>query len=88
MLRIITDRKIDKINFELKEKDDEITLLKAENNELKKVINGAYNRLHNYTVTTLCDYRTIIKEAKNILEDKVEKKFADEILPHYTSTNQ
>lgn len=88
MLRIITDRKIDKINFELKEKDDEITLLKAENNELKKAINGAYNRLHNYTVTTLCDYRTIIKEAKNILEDKVEKKFADEILPHYTSTNQ
>lgn len=88
MLRIITTKKLDEMFYELKEKDDEITELKAENNELRKVISGAYNRLHNYTVTTLCDYRTIIKEAKNILEDKVEKKFADEILPHYTSTNQ
>lgn len=88
MLRITTTKKLDELLYKLKEKDDENTELKIENNELKKAINGAYNRLHNYTVTTLCDYRTIIKEAKNILEDKVEKKFADEILPHYTSTNQ
>lgn len=88
MLRITTTKKLDEMFYELKEKDDENTELKIENNELKKAINGAYNRLHNYTVTTLCDYRTIIREAKNILEDKVEKKFADEILPHYTSTNQ
>lgn len=87
-LRLTTTKAIEKLNLEFKEKDDEITILRAENNELKKVINGAYNRLNNYTVTVLSDYRSIIKEAKDLLEEKVEKKFADEILPHFTSTNQ
>ena len=62
--------------------------IEIKDNELKKIINGAYNRLDNYTVTVLSDYRSIIKEAKDLLEEKVEKKFADEILPHFTSTNQ
>lgn len=88
MLRIITTKKLDEMFYELKEKDDEITELKAENNELRKVISGAYNRLHNYTVTTLCDYRTIIREAKDVLEPKTEKRLSDEILPHFTSNSR
>lgn len=87
MLRITTDRQIDKINYELKEKEDEITLLKAENNELIQIVNGAYNRLDNYVVTTLCDYRQIIKQAKEILEPKTQKKLSDEIFEHFTSNS-
>lgn len=87
-LRITTTKEVERVNLEFKEKNDEITMLKAENNELKKIISGAYNRLDNYTVTILSDYRQIIKEAKDVLEPKVEKKFADEILPHFTPTNQ
>lgn len=86
-LRITTTKEVERVNQEFKEMSDEISMLRAENNELKKVISGAYNRLDNYTVTMLSDYRKIIKEAKEILEPKVEKKFADEILPHFTSTN-
>lgn len=87
MFRITTDREIERINYELKEKEDEITLLKAENNELKKVVNGAYNRLNNYTVTIISDYGKIIKQAKEILEPKVEKKLSDEIFAHFTSNS-
>lgn len=83
MLRITTSKEVERVNQEFKEMQDEITMLRAENNELKKVISRTYNRLDNYTVTMLSDYRKIIKEAKEKLEPKVEKKFADEILPHY-----
>lgn len=82
-LRITTTKEVERVNQEFKEMQDEITMLRAENNELKKVISRTYNRLDNYTVTMLSDYRKIIKEAKEKLEPKVEKKFADEILPHY-----
>ncbi len=82
-LRITTSKEVERVNQEFKEMQDEITMLRAENNELKKVISRTYNRLDNYTVTMLSDYRKIIKEAKEKLEPKVEKKFADEILPHY-----
>lgn len=83
MLRITTDKEVERVEKDFIEMRDEITMLRAENSELKKVINGSYNRLDNYTVAMLSDYRKIIKEAKEILEPKVEKKFADEILRNY-----
>lgn len=82
-LRITTTKEVERVNQEFKEMQDEISMLRAENNELEKVINRSYNRLNNYTVAMLSDYRKIINEAKKILEPKAEKKFADEILPHY-----
>lgn len=90
-LRITTTKEVEKLNQKFKDKDDEIVRLKRENNELKQAIKSAYVILENYQVDGLCSsayYRQIIRQIKEKLEDKVEKKFADEILPHYTSTNQ
>ena len=90
-LRITTTKEVEKLNQKFKDKDDEIVRLKRENNELKQAIKSAYIILENYQVDGLCSsayYRQIIRQIKEKLEDKVEKKFADEILPHYTSTNR
>ena len=90
MLRITTDREVEKLNQKFKDKDDEITILKRKNNELKQAIKSAYLISENYQVDGLCSsayYRQIIRQIKDVLEEMVEKKFADEILPHYTSTN-
>ena len=90
MLRITTDREVEKLNQKFKDKDDEITILKRKNNELKQAIKSAYLISENYQVDGLCSsayYRQIIRQIKDVLEEMVEKKFADEILSHYTSTN-
>ena len=41
-----------------------------------------------YYFKTQSDGSDVCKTPIGMFEDKVEKKFADEILPHYTSTNQ
>ena len=89
-LRITTTKAIEKLNLEFKEKDDEIVEKDRKINELQQVINSAYAKLNSYQIDGMCStayYRQIIRQGKDILEEKVEKKFADEILPHFTSTN-
>lgn len=87
MLRLTTDKEIEKFNLKVKYLKDEISELKAENYQLKDVITGAYNRLNNYTITILNDYRKVIKEVKELLEPNIEKKLSDEIFEHYKSSN-
>lgn len=89
-LRLTTTKAIEKLNLEFKEKDDIIVEKDRKINELQQVINSAYAKLNSYQIDGMCStayYRQIIRQGKDLLEEKVEKKFADEILPHFTSTN-
>lgn len=89
-LRITTTREVERVNQLIKDKDDELVEKDRKINELQQVINSAFNILNSYQIDGMCSsayYRQIIRQGKDILEEKVEKKFADEILPHFTSTN-
>lgn len=89
-LRITTTREVERVNQLIKDKDDELVEKDRKINELQQVINSAFNILNSYQIDGMCSsayYRQIIRQGKDILEEKVEKKFVDEILPHFTSTN-
>ena len=90
-LRITTTKEVNRVNQLIKDIKDELVEKDRKINELQQAINSAFNILNSYQIDGMCSsayYRQIIRQGKDILEEKVEKKFADEILPHYTSTNQ
>lgn len=90
-LRITTTREVERVNQLIKDKDEELVEKDRKINELQQAINSAFTKLNSYQVDGMCSsayYRQIIRQGKDILGEKVEKKFADEILPHFTSTNQ
>ena len=91
MLRITTDKEVKRLNQEFKNKDDEIAELKIKLEQKNKILRDLYRITSEYQLNMMLGgaaYRQILRQIKNKIEENVEKKFADEILPHFTSTNQ